>query len=1383
MAPPCVEKNAQHIDPTVTNNDNFTAYIRGIVEGTDMHILLDTGSSISCISESVRMSLPSLNRRPLKKNLILSKSVTGHSLDTLGTVNIALQLGSLNLQHEVQVIRNVGQTILLGWDFLQQHNAVLDLGIGICRLHSHNLPLLCTTELIPGSCSALVAECTTVPPYCEMHCAVKLIPPTANLCTPAEYNGLLEPYQMDLDGIAVARTLARVNEGFTVARVMNPTNSPIVLQPGMQLGQFTPITDDDISPDDICPDTPSVCQVSTPSVSPQSLPFEVKCGSLSDSQFSELKALLLSYSDVFSKTPTDFGRTGLVQHKINTNSASPIRKRAYRTSPHMQSVIQSQVEDMLSKDIIEVSHSPWAAPVVMVRKKDGSWRFCIDYRGLNSVTVKDAHPLPRTDDTLDALCGSCVFSTMDLSSGYWQVQLDQQDKEKTAFTTGRALYHFKVMPMGLVNAPPTFQHLMQLVLQGLSWKTCLVYLDDIIVHSKSFPEHLLHLKEVFERLRAAKLKLKPSKCDFAKPQVTFLGHVVSAAGLQPDPRNIDKIRDWPTPENPTEVRAFLGLCSYYRRFIHQFAKISQPLNALTQKGKSYSWTDVEQKAFDTLRHALTHTPILAYPDFSKEFLLFTDASNVAIGCVLSQLNAINREHVIAYGSHTLTATERRWSTFDRELWAIVWSIRHFRQYLTGHPFRIITDHKPLLGLRKMALDCDPTGRRARWALEIDPYEWTIEHKQGLKHSNADSLSRRPCRSEDGSPVRETIPVNSDYGQREIAGFSPTIPQPTALTLSVQPATVNPSHDELLCLDLDRNTLRDAQIEDPVLQTVREWVLGDSRPPFAQLRGMPPELRHYWKEFPRLIILDSILCRRVRPPPGDPVYQVVVPNQLQKEVFQMLHGHSLSGHFGSKRTIHNAVSRCYWPHMNRDITQWCLQCKTCEARRPQIPHQQAPMQNIVTSMPFEKIAADITELPLSHKDNRYVLVVMDYFTKYMNLYALPDQTATTVAKCLFEDYICRHGVPRSLHTDQGRQFDSDLIKELCRFLGVRKTRTSAYHPMSDGMVERANRSLKDQIAKFLYSKGGEWDDHLRHVEFAYNTSVHASTNHTPYFLVHGREARLPTDVILGDLPRSTNATPGSPSHYATSVRQRLYSAFNTVADNIAVAGAKQKYYYDRHMKHKAYEPGDLVWVNLPALARQKLAPRWTGPFKVLQRLDSSSGEIGVDYNLQDQLDPRSKPKGVHYNRLKPYRSPWPHDLAPTTPENNQAEPHRPVNRQLTALSASRPYVYRAPQVPGAVESVASHSALPHGAPDPVANRSTSPDSAPNPVARRAASADCAPDPEARHSGPDPVARRSASADCALQLFADIPTTEGHTSHEQRTRSGRTVRLPQRYRDST
>lgn len=815
--------------------------MNGLLEGSDTHLMLDSGSHISFISETTRMSIPALAKRPLTKNFVLSKAVTGHSLDTLGTIEITLKMGSHILHHYVQVMRNVSEGTLLGTDFLQLHKAVLDFGRGICSLYGEDIPLLRKTQLTPLNCTARITDCTVVPPRCQINCKVSLTPPTVTVGTPNDYDGCLEPYQLDLDGISVARTLTKVKNGFAVIRLMNPTNGPVTLQPGMQIGQFSPVSKEDIVTDCAPVESTPVCRIdidqthvpinSIKSEHQLQLPFDLSGEHLSPLEKSQLKGLLLKYLDIFSKSPTDFGQTDIVRHKINTNAASPVRKRAYRTSPQMQEVIESQVNEMLDKGLIEPSHSPWAAPVVMVRKKDGSWRFCVDYRGLNAVTTKDAHPLPRTDDTLDALRGSSVFTTMDLSSGYWQVQLDEQDKVKTAFTTGRGLYQFKVMPMGLVNSPPTFQHLMQLVLEGLSWKTCLVYLDDIIVYSANFPAHLEHLQEVFDRLRAANLKLKPSKCHFAQKQVTFLGHVVSAGGLRPDPNNVEKVKQWPTPDSPTTVRAFLGLCSYYRRFIYQYANLSEPLHALTQKGKIFCWTETEQKAFDALRHALSSAPILSYPDFSREFLLFTDASNLAIGCVLSQMNDKNMENVIAYGSHVLTKREKCWSTYDRELWAIVWSIRQYRQYLTGHRFRIITDHKPLLSLRKMALDCDPTGRRARWALEIDPYDWIVEHRQGHKHANADSMSRRPSPAAD-SPTDLSLLQCSSVDQTVTA-------KPVNLPILSVQQVCSGQDIELSFLNRDSHYVRQAQESDPVLKTVLEWVLTNNRPHFAKIKRCVP----------------------------------------------------------------------------------------------------------------------------------------------------------------------------------------------------------------------------------------------------------------------------------------------------------------------------------------------------------------------------------------------------------------------------------------------------------------------------------------------------------------------------------------------------------------
>lgn len=327
--------------------------------------------------------------------------MSGHCLDTLGTISVTLRLGSSLFQHDMQVLREVNQGVLLGWDFLHQHGAVLDIGRGLCCLHEQSLPLLKATQLVPTSCVAQITVSTTIPPNSEIHCSAKLISPGINSGFPDSYSGLLEPFPLQVDGIAVARTLSIAENRLTVVRLMNPINSPVVLQPGMQLGQFSSISEDDIIPE-IAP----VCNVSTSMSQTESLPFDVQCGDLTGPQRSELNSLHWVYSDVFSKSPDDFGRTDIVTHKINTNDATPIRKRAYCTLPQMQDVIQSSIDTKLENKIVKVSHS-------LVRTKDGKWRFCVDYRGLSSVTIKDARPLPRTDDTLDALRGSSVFSTMD----------------------------------------------------------------------------------------------------------------------------------------------------------------------------------------------------------------------------------------------------------------------------------------------------------------------------------------------------------------------------------------------------------------------------------------------------------------------------------------------------------------------------------------------------------------------------------------------------------------------------------------------------------------------------------------------------------------------------------------------------------------------------------------------------------------------------------------------------------------------------------------------------------------------------------------------------------------------------------------------------------
>ena len=435
----------------------------------------------------------------------------------------------------------------------------------------------------------------------------------------------------------------------------------------------------------------------------------------------KLLDLLTEYSDVFATPGVPSAQCQVVKHTIKT-TGPPIRQPLRRMPIALEDTIDTEVTKMLRQGIVRPSTSPWSSPVVMVKKRDNTWRFCIDYRKLNAVTHQDAYPLPRIDETLDSLSGSTYFTTLDLAAGYWQVGIEECDKEKTAFSTRRGHYEFNVMPFGLTNAPATFQRLMECVLAGLTGEQCLIYLDDIIVFSSTFEEHLQRLTNVFIALRKAGLKLKPSKCFFAQKEVHYLGHVVSAAGVSPDPAKVEVVSSYPVPTNVKELRQFLGLANYYRRFVPDFSKIAEPLHKLLRKGNTYSWYSACQEAFTALKHRLTTPPILAYPDFKLPFLLYTDASDFALGAVLSQVQD-GKERVICYWSRQLTKPERGYSTTEREALAAVSSVKEFYPYLYGSSFRLITDHNPLTSLKGLK---DVGGRLTRWMLFLQQFSFQFE---------------------------------------------------------------------------------------------------------------------------------------------------------------------------------------------------------------------------------------------------------------------------------------------------------------------------------------------------------------------------------------------------------------------------------------------------------------------------------------------------------------------------------------------------------------------------------------------------------------------------------------------------------------------------------
>ena len=464
----------------------------------------------------------------------------------------------------------------------------------------------------------------------------------------------------------------------------------------------------------------------------------LKVGTLEQEQEKVFKGLLLNYGELCALSTTKLGKTGIIKHKIDTGEHEPIAGKPYKTNDEKKKIIKEEIEKMEKAGIIIKSYSPWASPVVIIDKKDGSKRFCIDFRKVNDITKTDAHPLPRIDDLLEQFRTARYFSSMDLASGYWQVEMDEQDKEKTAFTCHLGLYEFNVMPFGLKNAPATFQRLMNHVLREYLYEFAVVYIDDILIYSKTFEEHIEHLEKIFEKLKEAKLMIKLKKCKFCEPNIEFLGHIVGRDGLKPDPGKVKKIKEMKAPKDVSSLRSVLGLFSYYRKFVENFSRIAKPMNELLKKDNEFKWGEKQQEAFEILKQKLMEEPILGYPDYEKPFVLFTDASGTGLGAILSQKDEEGKEIVIAYASKSLTPAERNYVITEQECLAIVWGVQHFHKYLaTGH-FTIVTDHSALKSLRTVE---NPTGRRARWIMKLQQYDFEVQHRSGRSNRNADAMSR------------------------------------------------------------------------------------------------------------------------------------------------------------------------------------------------------------------------------------------------------------------------------------------------------------------------------------------------------------------------------------------------------------------------------------------------------------------------------------------------------------------------------------------------------------------------------------------------------------------------------------------------------------------
>ena len=1182
------------------------------IEGEFCEAVVDTGASDTIISPLVLdQSVGGWDKidRLAGHSLQLA---TGATTPIMGRGVVRMELGSLEVDAVVWVAE-VCDRCLLGLSFLVEHDCQLDLGRGHMWLGTEKLRLEGLGEVEEAQGARLeMSRTVTVPPRSETVVLAGISARTNHV----GQLGMVEPWSSGKTaGLMVGRTLVDTHQPMVMVRLLNLSDSPHTVRGGAVIAKCSSVVE--ITRGDGTTDLP-VQPESGQNFGKTNWPEGVRDmvnraeQGLTVDQVRSLHNLVGANVDVFSLSPEDFGRTSLVRHQIDTGEARPVRQPARRLPLAKRDEAEKQVEKMKEAGIIEPSVSPWVSPIVLVRKKDGTIRFCVDYRQLNQVTLKDSYPLPRIDDTLDAISGSKWFTTLDLKSGYWQVEMDKQEREKTAFSTGKGLWQFVVMPFGLCNAPATFERLMERVLIGLPWQTCLIYLDDVLVHAPTFEQAAKNLVEVFRRLRGAGLKLNPGKCEIFRKEVVYLGHVVNENGVATDPMKAVAVKEWPTPSNVREVRGFLGLCSYYRKFVANFASIARPLHQLTEKGAKFVWSENCTKAFNHLKQRLIEAPVLAYPAETGQFILDTDASQGGLGAVLSQVQQ-GVERVIAYYSRALSKPERNYCVTRKELLALLSAVGHFHPYLYGREFVIRVDHASLQWLLRFK---EPEGQIARWLEKLQQYNFVVQHRPGKTHANADALSRRPCWQHQCKFCERQ--ENRDLIGQEQIDACLCAARVTRRTLPQPPP-------EFGIVDWKKE-----QKEDPVLGHLCNWLEGGKRPAWEEIASLGAQVKAYWAQWQMLQLKDGILYREWELPTSrNASWLLVVPSKLREQVMGLVHGTRTMGHLGVTKTLAKLRQRFYWVNSGSDIQKWVRWCDLCRGKKTPPCARKAPLQIYNVGAPLERVAVDVVgPLPTTHRGNKYILVAMDYFTRWPEAYALPNQEARLVAQALVEGFFTRFGTPRELHTDQGRNFESELLRSVCELLQIYKTRTTPLRPQSDGMVERFNKTLLTQLALFTSQNQQDWDEHLPFVLMAYRTAQHEATRCTPALLMFGREMRVPVDLWLGVTPETPTWT--SAEGYATNMRKSIEKAHDFARERIGLASSRAKLRYDSRTHTPRFLPGDLIWLFRPQRKKgvcPKLTSPWKGPGVMLRQV--------TDVVFKIQMGHHALPQIVHCDRLSSY----------------------------------------------------------------------------------------------------------------------------------------------------
>lgn len=1213
---------------TIVLSMNAVNFVRVNYRGKELKFLLDTGATVSVIFQnSIAQDEVIDQTRKIKIHGIAGSTVSQ------GSVQLLLSFNNVEMQQEFLLMREFecGMNGVIGADFFIKHDAIINYEKNEFSFWSNDRKIFIPIE---SQCEFY----TEIPSRCEIikYCYVE---------NNDDY--VVLPDEI-CEGVYIAGSIVCARDNLIPVKILN------VRDGNVKLKNFRPKLEKATNYH-ICEAKETMQSVSRV----DKLLKLLKTDDLNNEEKISIQKICAKYSDVFLLEGDELTVTNIYKQSIRLQSnATPVYTKPYRLPHAQKDEIHQQVGKMLKDGIIEEARSEWSAPLLIVPKKSADncikkWRIVIDYRKLNKQIQDEKFPLPCITEILDSLSGAMYFSHLDLSQGYYQIELDEASRPCTAFLTNQGQYQMKRLPMGLKISPSAFSRAMTIAMAGLNYTSCLVYMDDIVIFGNNLLNHNKNLVKVLGRLRQVKLRINPNKCEFLKKEILYLGHVISATGISPDPEKIRVIQNYPVPKDAKETKRFVAFANYYRRYIKNFAYIAVPLNRLAKKGVKFEWNDDCQKAFETLKNSLMTPPILEYPNFSKEniFNLKTDASGSAIGAVLT--NASDKP--VAYASRTLNKGEKNYCTIEKELLAIVWGVKYFRPYLYGRKFIIQTDHRPLVYLFGMT---NPSSRLTKFRLILEEYDFDVVYIKGKDNVTADALSRIEISSSEIKSMSHRVfctmnvltraqsKAESKTCENSESVSSERTDHPGVVELIKQPenffelrpiyktefdkilasktkmsntCSIYKSHNLIVDNESDviymKWDIRSASALSETLRVLKDIVMKYKIPELVVIKNKRDASSSFLRE-----IMTRVNEVRFRDLKISVIKDVQRIDDLEARQIILNDFHILptGGHAGINRMYNNVRKYFFWTKLRKDVEEFVKKCDSCQ-RYKHGKHNLEPMAITTTAYSaFQKIFLDIVgPLEQDVQNNRYILTIQCELSKFVEAYPIPNKEAVTVAESFVQNFILRYGIPQEIVTDQGTEFLSSTFKEACKVLGIKQLNSTAYHHETLGALENSHKHLGAYLRIQVAKHPNSWSSWVSFWCFSYNNSVHSETRYTPFELVFGQTCRLPSNVLTRTDPLY------SFDDYPLELKYRLQTACNDARNKLLLSKEKRKKLYDSQIsKIVRYPTGSKIMLRNNV--GNKSEPVYKGPYTVV--VDKAPNVV---INIGNKLIE------VHKNRVKKY----------------------------------------------------------------------------------------------------------------------------------------------------